>query len=88
MRAANGAVRPSTARGLGALAGRDFLRAAAYFSEAERRELHAPAVRPLLVYALCLAGDLSTARRLARGVPVGDADERHFWHWLHDVYGI
>jgi hypothetical protein len=50
--------------------------------------LHAPAVRPLLVYALCLAGDLSTARRLARGAPVGDADERHFWHWLHDVYGI
>lgn len=75
-------------RGLGALAGRDFLRAAAYLSEAERRELHAPAVRPLLVYALCLAGDLSTARRLARGAPVGDADERHFWHWLHDVYGI
>jgi spermidine synthase len=76
------------ARGTGALAGRDYRRAAAFFSEAERRGLQTPTVRPLLVYALCMAGDVDSARRLARGASAGDPGEQHFWRWLHDAYGI
>ena len=69
-------------RGLGALAARDARGAAAHFSEAERRDFESAAVRPLLVYSLCLAGDLDSARRLARGVTPRDADGRHFWSWM------
>jgi hypothetical protein len=76
------------ARGLSALAGRDYRRAAAYFSEAERRDFSGPTVRPLLVYSLCLAGDLDTARNLARGVTPRDADERHFWNWVRATFAV
>ncbi|HWW87012.1 MAG TPA: hypothetical protein VNZ26_25625, partial [Vicinamibacterales bacterium] len=76
------------ARGLSALAKRDYRRAAAYFSEAERRDFSEPAVHPLLVYSLCLAGDLDTARDLARGVKPRDDDERHFWDWLRNTFGV
>ncbi len=70
------------ARGVRALSTRDYRRAAAYFSEAERRGFEAATLRPLLVYALCLAGDLDAARQLARGAPARDADEQHFWNWM------
>jgi spermidine synthase len=76
------------ARGLRALTERDYLRAAAHFGEAERRGLRAATVRPLQVYALCLAGELDAARMLARGVAIRDADETHFWTWLHATFGM
>ena len=76
------------ARGLRALATRQYLRAAAHFGEAERRGLQAAALRPLQVYALCLAGDRNTAGLLARQVRPQDSDERHFWTWLQASFGV
>ncbi|MBI3401855.1 MAG: hypothetical protein HY048_10585 [Acidobacteria bacterium] len=71
-----------------ALSARDYRRAAAFFSEAERRGMPGPTVRPLLVYALCLAGDLDTARQLARGAPARDADEQHLWIWMNRTFRV
>ena len=76
------------ARALRALVSRDYRRAAAYFGESERRGLQGETVRPLQVYALCLAGDLDTARLLARGVRVNSDAERHFWRWLRTTFGV
>lgn len=76
------------ARGLRALAARQYLRAAAHFGEAERRGLHAATLRPLQVYALCLAGDRDTAGLLAREVTPQSSDETHFWSWLHATFGV
>jgi spermidine synthase len=76
------------ARGVGALAARDYRGAAAYLGEAERRGNTLASVRALQVYALCLAGDLDTARLLARGQIARDADARHFWEWLRNTYGV
>jgi hypothetical protein len=76
------------ARALRALAERDYRRAAAYFGESERRGLQGETIRPLQVYSLCLAGDLDTARLLARGVEAHTDDARHFWIWLRTTYGV
>jgi predicted membrane-bound spermidine synthase len=76
------------ALGLRALTTREYMRAAAHFSEAERRGLQSPTIRPLLVYALCLAGDRNAARQLARGAGARDADERRFWSWMKAEFGI
>ena len=76
------------ARGLRALTTREYLRAAAHFGEAERRGLRAATVRPLQVYALCLAGDLDAARLLARGTTPRGPDEFHFWNWLSATFGV
>jgi hypothetical protein len=76
------------ARALRALVARDYRRAAAYFGESERRGLRSETVRPLQVYALCLAGDLDTARLLARGVVARSDAERHFWDWLRTTYTV
>jgi spermidine synthase len=76
------------ARALRALVARDYRRAAAYFGESERRGLQGETVRPLQVYSLCLAGDLDTARLLARGVEAHSDDARHFWLWLQTMYGV
>jgi len=76
------------ARALRALSARDYLRAAAHFSEADRRGLQAPTLRPLLAYSLCLAGDRETARQLARGRTPRDADEQHFWDWMRATFGV
>jgi hypothetical protein len=70
------------ARGIGALAARDYLGAAAHLGEAERLGLNGATVRPLQVYAMCMTGDLRTARLLARGLQVGDADTQHFVEWV------
>jgi spermidine synthase len=74
------------ALGLGALSGRDYLRAAAHLGEAERRG--AQGVRALQVYAMCLAGDLATAKQLAAGVSPHADDERHFWTWMASTFGV
>src|SRR5262249_52816267 len=51
--------------GVRALVARDYGNAAEYFAQSERRGLRLPTVRPLTVYALCLAGRLEAARQLA-----------------------
>ena len=76
------------ARALRAVAARDYLRAAAYFGESERRGLKGETVRALQVYSLCLAGDRDTARLLARGIVARSDAERHFWSWLQATYGV
>ena len=74
--------------GLRALATRDYLRAAAHFGESERRGLQAATVRPLLVYSLCLAGDLDTARLLARDASVREPGQQHYWNWMRATFGV
>ena len=74
--------------GLRALATRDFLRAAAHFGESERRGFQAATVRPLLVYSLCLAGDLDTARLIARDASVREPGQQHFWNWMRTTFGV
>lgn len=76
------------ARGLSALAARDYLGAAASLADSERRGLRNDTIQPLRVYALCLAGRLDAARQVAHGVqPRGD-EERHFWEWLGPRFGV
>jgi predicted membrane-bound spermidine synthase len=67
------------ARGARALAARDYIGAAAFFAKSDR---------PLLVYALCLGGEIDAARRLARIIQPGDADERHFWQWMEATFSV
>ena len=55
-------------RGLTALVRRDYLGAASAFADAEQRGLRGETIRPLRVYALCLAGQVEAARRLAPSV--------------------
>ena len=74
--------------GLGALSARDYLGAAARLGEAERRGMQEPAVRPLQVYAMCLAGDPKTARQLAVGASAATDDEKHFWEWTSRTFGV
>ena len=74
--------------GLGALSARDYLAAAAHLGEAERRGLREPVVRALQVYAMCLTGDLATARQLAFGVSARTDDEQHFWRWIAATFAV
>ena len=76
------------ARGLTALADRDFGRAASAFADAEQRGLRGEALRPLRVYALCLAGQVDAARQLAPVEPPQEAQARHFWDWLGARFGV
>jgi spermidine synthase len=73
-------------RGLRALVARDYVGAAAYLAQSEQRGVRG--IRPLLVYSLCLAGELDEAKQLGQGdVDASNADQRHFWTWLHATYG-
>ena len=76
------------ARGLTALARRDYPGAAAAFAGAERRGLPGEAIRPLRVYALCLAGQMDAAAALAQGLNPRTEEERHFWEWLGSRFGV
>ena len=75
-------------RGLTALSRRDYPGAAAAFASAERRGLLGGAVRPLRVYAHCLAGQLDAAAALARDRTPRTDEERHFWEWLASRFGV
>jgi predicted membrane-bound spermidine synthase len=76
------------ARGLTALVDRDYVRAASAFSDAEQRGLRGETIRPLRVYALCLAGQVEAARQVAPVVRPQADEERHFWEWLAPRYGV
>jgi hypothetical protein len=74
--------------GLRALVARSYPAAAALLADSEERGLRLPTIRPLRVYALCLAGKLDDARQLVHGVIPRDPDERHFWAWLESRFGV
>jgi spermidine synthase len=76
------------ARGLRALAGRDYNGAATAFLQTEQQGLRAPTIRALLVYALCLADRVEEARQFVRGLDVHNLEEQHFWEWMGKNYGI
>ena len=76
------------ALGIRALVARQYQVAAESFAGAEQRGVRLPTVRPLMVYALCLAGDLENARRLAPAARSGSNDERHFWEFLAARFGV
>jgi spermidine synthase len=75
------------ARALRALSGRDYGGAAQWLSAAERRGLRAPAVRPLVAYALAKSGQLDVARRLSVEPRGASDDEQHFWRWFDATVG-
>jgi predicted membrane-bound spermidine synthase len=74
--------------GIRALVARDYFAAAGSFAEAERRHLRIPTVRPLMAYALCMAGRLDLARQLVDGAQPEGTDERHFWTWLSATFQL
>jgi spermidine synthase len=76
------------ARGLSALAQRDYAAAAIYFGRAEERGLKGDQVRPLRVYALCLAWRLDQASVLVQGIRPSSAEQQHFWEWLKKKFGV
>jgi len=76
------------ARGLRALAGRDYNGAAAAFLQTEQQGLRAPTIRALLVYSLCMANQLDEARQFVRGLDVHDLAEQHFWEWMGKQFGV
>jgi spermidine synthase len=76
------------ALGIRALVARRYQMAAESFAAAEQRGVRLSTVRPLLIYSLCLAGDLENARRLATTARSGSPDERHFWKWLAGQFGV
>jgi spermidine synthase len=76
------------ARGLRALAGRDYNGAAAAFLQTEQQGLRAPTIRALLVYSLCLANHLDEAQQFVRGLDVHNLEEQHFWEWMGKTFGV
>jgi spermidine synthase len=74
--------------GVRALAIRNYQAAANNFAAAEKRGLKAPTLVPLRVYALCRAGHVDEARRLAQGVSTTAANERHFWSWMKTTFDV
>jgi hypothetical protein len=76
------------ARGLRALAGRDYNGAATAFLQTEQHGLRAPTIRALLVYSLCLANRIDEARQFVRGLDVHNLDEQHFWEWMGKTFGV
>ncbi len=76
------------ARALRALSGRDYAGAAAFFAGAEQRGLHGAMISGLRAYALCRAGQIDTARAIARGIRIADPDEKHFWGWMATAFGV
>ena len=75
-------------RGLDALAARDYLGAASEFARSERRGFPGATVRALTAYALCRAGQVEAAKRVAKATGPRDADEAHFWGWLRSRFGV
>jgi spermidine synthase len=70
------------------LIARSYQGAANYFAAAERLGLQAAWLRPLRIYALCLAGQVEAAERLTPTVGEADQDSRHFWNWMEARFGL
>ena len=55
---------------------------------AEEHGLRGETLRPLRVYALCRIGRLDDARRLAADAPRRSDEQKHFWQWMQNKYGV
>jgi spermidine synthase len=73
---------------VGALASRDYSAAAADFAESERRGFRIVTLQPLRAYALCMAGQPASARKLADDASLRNPDEVHFWTWMESKFGV
>ena len=69
-------------RGAEMLASRQYEEAASYFGLAERRGLKAPAVRPLIAYALCKAGRREVSTAIVDRLAPRNDDEGRFLSWM------
>jgi hypothetical protein len=67
---------------------RSYRAAANYFAAAERRGLRAPWLRPIRIYALCLAGEVEAAERLVPGAEEEDQESHQFWNWIEGRFGL
>jgi predicted membrane-bound spermidine synthase len=74
--------------GVRLLVARSYRAAANYFAGAERRGLRAPWLRPLRIYALCLADDVDAAERLMPPVDDDDQDSHRFWNFMESRFGL
>jgi len=70
------------------LIARSYRAAANYFAAAERLGLHSAWLRPLRIYALCLAGEVEAAEQLTSTFGEADQDSRHFWNWMEARFGL
>jgi len=77
--------------GIGALADRNYARAAGRLRRARAAGAAAPRLVLLEVFALCMAGDLDEAsrlaRRLVRQVPATAGNDAP-WRWLEETFGL
>jgi len=80
----DGTGRAEYLRGLRALVSRDYASAVTDLAHADRRGLGG--VRPLLAYALCLAGRPAEAKQLVPAPLPDHSDLRHFWTWLETTF--
>ena len=65
------------------LTGRDYKSAAMLFVRAGNRGLGG--TRPLLTYALAMAGRTAEARQLVRTARPANDDEKQFWQWMEEL---
>jgi hypothetical protein len=70
------------------LIARSYRAAANYFAASERLGLRSAWLRPVRIYALCLAGEVEAAERLVPTVTEPDPDSRHFWDWMEARFGL
>jgi hypothetical protein len=70
------------------LIARSYQAAANYFAAAETRGLRSAWLRPLRIYALCLADRVEAAERLTPTAGEDDQDTRHFWTWMEARFGL
>jgi hypothetical protein len=70
------------------LIARSYRAAANYFEAAERLGLRSAWLRPLRIYALCLAGEVKAAEELTPTSGEADQESRRFWHWMEARFGL
>jgi spermidine synthase len=70
------------------LIARSYRAAANYFEAAERLGLRSAWLRPLRIYALCLAGEVEAAEQLTPTFGEADQDSRRFWNWMEARFGL
>jgi hypothetical protein len=78
-------------RGIGALAARDYASAVQSFRRARAGRGRQPRVAGLEIFALCMAGNVEeasrVARQLLRAMP-GAAQQDAYWEWLEAAFGM